>query len=160
METRVEAPWSVDEPPPGQVAFRAGRPPNFAAIAKVFPAAHNLGTIFTYGNVIYVANGAGLPRSLIAHEVIHVKQQELYGRDEWWDRYLTDKQWRFEQELAAHRMELATTLQEGGRQHRRVATQAIAKRLSGPLYGHVVTFAKAKQLLSIAALDRGLGGAA
>lgn len=129
------------------IRFKTGRPPNFAAIAAVFPTAHQPGTIFTYGNVIYVSDGAPLSKSLIAHEVVHVEQQSIYGRDAWWERYLTDRAFRFQQELAAHRMEHTVALAEGSRRDRRLAEKQIAARLSGPLYGHACTLAQARRLL-------------
>lgn len=126
----------------------AGRPPNFAAIVKAFPqAARDKTTIFTYGHVIYVSDGKQMPRSIIAHETVHVVQQDLIGRDEWWTNYLADKKFRFEMELAAHRIEHAVAMTEGNHDHRRRVTALIAKRLSGPLYGRMCTLNKAKQLI-------------
>ena len=133
----------VADPADG-IQILAGRPPNFKEICRVFPQSANKGTIFTYGKVIYVSDGSPLPRSLIAHEVIHVQQQEVMGAVEWWDRYLHDAKFRFGQELAAHRQEYVVACLEGGRTHRRVALAKIAQRLSGPLYGRCVTMNEAK----------------
>lgn len=131
------------------IQIEAGRPPNFAAICRVFPQSANKGTIFTYGKTIYVSDGAALPRSLIAHEVVHVAQQAMMGAEEWWDRYLLDAKFRFGQELEAHRQEYAVAITEGGRNHRRVALSKIAQRLSGPLYGRCVTMSAARNLIQI-----------
>jgi hypothetical protein len=126
-----------------------GRPPNFEAIAAVLPGALKRGTIFTYGNIIYVPDGRmDITKSLMAHETVHVRQQEIFGRDAWWDRYLTDKAFRFDQELAAHRIELAVAQTEGGRSHRRVMLRQIAQRLAGPLYGNVCSARRAAELLN------------
>ena len=124
-----------------------GLPPNFDAIARVLPAARQKGTIFTYGHQIYVSDGAALPKSIVAHEVVHVEQQFLYGRDEWWDRYLSDIDFRFQMELAAHRMEHTVAMSEGARHERRRAEKLIAQRLAGPLYGNACTVARAHALL-------------
>ena len=132
---------------PDGIVIKAGRPPNFAAIVKRFPAAIKRGTIFTYGKEIYVTDNKDLPRSLIAHEVVHVDQQAVMGRDAWWDRYLLDKEFRFQMELAAHIMEYATLAQGAGRHERRAGLVKIAKRLSGPLYGNMTTLAKARELI-------------
>lgn len=130
-----------------QIEIIKGLPPNFEAIARVLPAARKPGTIFTYGHQIYVSDGAALPKSLVAHEVVHVQQQELYGRDEWWDRYLKDIDFRFQMELAAHRMEFTVAGTEGNRHDRRKAEKLIAARLAGPLYGNACTVDKARRLL-------------
>lgn len=131
------------------IRFEAGYPPNIDAIAKVLPGARGKAVIFTYGHTIYVANGKPIPKSLIAHECVHVQQQDMFGRDEWWDRYLRDKKFRFQMELAAHRMELTIALTEGSRHHRRMVTKAIAKRLSGPLYGKTCTLTQARKMLGV-----------
>ncbi len=126
----------------------AGRPPNFEQIARAFPAARALGTIFTYGEKVYVSDGAKLPPSLIAHECVHILQQ---GKEPqaWWDLYIANARFRFEQELEAHRKELELARGEGNRKHRRMVLTAIAKRLSGPLYGNCVPLARAKKLLEV-----------
>lgn len=126
-----------------------GRPPNFDAIQRKLRGAWGKTTVFTYGHQIYVADGKPIPKSIVAHEVIHVRQQEIMGRDEWWERYLADPAFRFSQELEAHRMELSVALTEGGRKHRRMVAALIAKRLSGPLYDNHCTLSHAKKLLHI-----------
>jgi hypothetical protein len=131
------------------ISIKAGRPPNFAAICRVFPRAAERGTIFTYGHTVWVSDGADLPRSLVAHETVHVTQQELMGPEEWWDRYLTDPAFRFGQETAAHIMEYSVACEGAGRNVRRQQLARIAKRLSGPLYGHMTTYAKARELLKL-----------
>lgn len=132
-----------------EITFKAGYPPNIEAIARVLPEAlRDKGVIFTYGRVIYVANGKPIPKSLIAHETVHVQQQDIVGRDEWWDRYLRDKSFRFQMELAAHRMEHVVAMNEGNRHHRRMITKLIAKRLAGPLYGNACSTARARRLLT------------
>jgi hypothetical protein len=131
------------------INIKAGRPPNFKAICKVFPQSAVKGTIFTYGHTIWVSDGAPLPKSLVAHEVVHVTQQEMMTPEEWWDRYLLDPKFRFGQETAAHVMEYATACEGAGRTERRRALAHIAKRLSGPLYGNMTTYAKAKELLQL-----------
>ena len=130
-----------------KIEFAKGRPPNFEEIAKVLPQARRSDTVFTYGNVIYVANGQELPQSIIAHECVHVQQQFLYGRDAWWERYLRDIAFRFQQETAAHQVEYRIMLNDGNRRERRRAEKLIAQRLAGPLYGNACSPMRARALL-------------
>lgn len=130
-----------------KIEILRGLPPNFEMIAKALPAARKPGTIFTYGYQIYVSDGAQLPKSIVAHEVVHVQQQAIYGRDEWWARYVTDPEFRFQMELAAHRMELSVATTEGNRKDCRRAEKLIAQRLASPLYGNACTLVKARNLL-------------
>lgn len=137
------------------IQFRHGRPPNFDAIAAVLPGAYGSDTVFTYGDVIYVANGTELSKAIVAHETVHVMQQEIIGRDAWWDGYLADKAFRFQMELAAHRMEWTVARAEGNRHARRRMEKLIAQRLAGPLYGHACSLVKARRLLEETVGDGG-----
>lgn len=120
-------------------------PPNFEAIAQVLPDAHTPGVIFCYGDTIYNPSGGKISRPLKAHEFVHSVSQEIIGVDEWWSRYLTYAQFRYDEELPAHRAEYATYCEtEADRQHRFAYLVTLADRLSGPLYGCVVDFAAAK----------------
>lgn len=127
-----------------------GRPPNFADIVKVLPAAARPGTIFTYGSTIYFDGHTDLPKPLLLHERIHMHQQEAFpgGPAAWWSHYLTHPGWRFQQELEAHIVEYLEVIRGGANRHmRRSARKQIAQRLSGPLYGRYGSLAKAEAYL-------------
>lgn len=121
-------------------------PPNFEEIVKVFPFAKQPGVIFTYGSAIYAPKASvDLPFSLLVHEGVHSDRQ---GGDPktWWGKYLTDKDFRFEEELMAHIEEYKTFVGES-RNNRRMALKSIAQRLASPLYGNMVSMERAKKLL-------------
>lgn len=122
-------------------------PPNFDAIAAVFPAARQRGVLFTYGQTLHNPAGRHLTAAFLRHEEVHADQQKVIGADEWWDRYLKDTLFRYQQERTAHIVEYMNALIDGNRADRRSARQAIAKRLSGPLYGHMITFSEAMKVL-------------
>ena len=124
----------------------SGRPPNFEKIAAVFPAARRPGVIFTYGDTVYVSGDAALPVQLQVHEGVHVEQQKLMGRDVWWDRYLINDRFRFQEELTAHRAEYRTLCKISkslGKKH----LYFIADRLSSPLYGGCCTLKQARKAI-------------
>lgn len=124
----------------------SGTPPNFEKIVAVFPAAARKGVVFTYGDTVYVNGDAVLPVQLEVHEGVHIEQQKLIGRDVWWDRYLTNDRFRFEEELTAHRAEyrkLCSISKSLGKKH----LFFIADRLSSPLYGGVCTLKEAKKAI-------------
>ena len=124
----------------------SGRPPNFDKIVAVFPAAARKGVVFTYGDTVYVTGDATLPIQLEVHEGVHVEQQKLIGRDVWWDRYLANGLFRFQEELTAHRAEYRTLCKLSkslGKKH----LYFIAERLSSPLYGGVCTLKQAKKAI-------------
>jgi len=122
------------------------RPPNFDQIAAVFPSARKTGIIFCYGDVIYVSSNTPLSEPLVAHETMHSTRQDTIGVEQWWHRYLHDTSFRFEEELLAHSAEYKA-FADCGRNERRAALKTIAQRLSSPLYGSMVTKAKASTML-------------
>jgi hypothetical protein len=116
-------------------------PPNFEDIIKVLPAATQAGVIFAYDGVIYAPGDYDLPQWLIAHEEVHFAQQEFVGGAAiWWERYLADPEFRYAEEIVAHRTELrvfnaCTKDREAKVKHRLVCSV----RLSSEQYGNIRT---------------------
>lgn len=124
------------------------RPPNFSAIAAKFPLAYGQGVIFAYAPYIYSPHTLVLPVSLIAHENVHIERQKAIGVELWWQRYIDDVEFRFEEELLAHRAEYISLKELApSRQGRRAALKIVGAKLSQPLYGRMVTAAKAMQMI-------------
>ena len=126
-----------------------GVPPNYPKILAAFPqAAKTHGVIFAYGSTIFNRDGVTIPKPIAAHELCHLDQQKVAGGAEaWWDRYMVDVEWRYGEELQAHQVEYFYATLDASRLRRRAYLSAIAKRLSGPLYGHMTTLEKAKQAI-------------
>lgn len=117
-------------------------PPNIAAIRSVFPLPR--GVIFTYGNVIYNPYGGKISRELKAHEAVHCKQQgdDIEG---WWEKYLVDDEFRFDQELEAHRAEYRAFCKHAKNKNNRAAfLNRVATRLASEMYGGLVTRTEAR----------------
>lgn len=125
------------------------RPPNYEKILAACPDAAKPGVLFAYAPFVYFPGFKGkvLTRELDAHERVHIERQ---GNDPagWWDKYLTDTEFRFVEELIAHQAEYASYKKrfiEPGKRHR--ALMHIAERLSSALYGTLATREKCVQLL-------------
>lgn len=74
-------------------------PPNRNAIEAV--GLYRNDNIYAYGNTIYNPSGAEIPTDIVFHETIHANRQK--GNPElWWHKYLTDKEFRKEEELYAY----------------------------------------------------------
>lgn len=119
-------------------------PPNFPAIVAVMPEAQQPGVIFAYGTRVYCPSGDGspLPRELEAHEAVHLKRQQEYdgGPGAWWDKYLTDIEFRLAEEILAHRAEYAMFCKRHLCQIKRgEARRRIARKLAAPLYGKLIS---------------------
>jgi len=123
-------------------------PINFAAIKAVFPSAADEGVLFCYGDTIHNPSGGFIAPQLLAHEEVHSKQQAIIGPVKWWDYYLANPPWRFNEELEAHIVEYHDFIKRNkNREMRRNYLDAVARRLSGPLYGSVSTFGEARLLI-------------
>lgn len=120
-----------------------GRPPNFSRIIARFPMAQRQTVIFAYEPHIFAPTGKVSP-AIVAHEEVHIRRQKDIGVERWWDRYLSEAPFRYEEELLAHRAEYRYMLGENGsRQMRRSALKIVATKLAAPLYGGMVSVATA-----------------
>lgn len=136
----------------GQIPIRYERPPFWDRILALAPEAEKGDVIFAFGTVIYRPNiCAGLSPPLMAHETVHCDRQMLYpgGVNAWWERYLIDPQFRLDEEVPAHKAELAALWQKVKSPSMRAHwLSRLAARLSGKLYGNLITVAEAKKLLT------------
>jgi hypothetical protein len=132
------------------------RPPNFDAIAAVFPQAVGKPVVFCYGDTIYNPERTSVPPEIVAHETAHSKRQsDLGGPEGWWNAYIVDPQFRLGEEIIAHREEYRAYCQRpdidkpcnGFRSLRLFHLNAIARRLASPLYGGLISVAEAKRII-------------
>lgn len=127
-----------------------GRPPNFNEIAAVLPEANNPLTIFCYGDIIYNPGGGRISSALRAHEAVHSARQGSTDGEirAWWAKYVADTGFRYAEELPAHRAEYAAFCKpEQDKEKRFRFLVDLSRRLSGPLYGSLITFDAAKQAI-------------
>jgi len=97
------------------------------------------GTTFTVGNVIYCK--VQPPKDLLAHELVHVRQQTEMGYRKWWRKYFKDVNFRYEQELEAYRIQynwIRLNVKDKNLQNKYL--MFFARSLSGKLYGNLKTF--------------------
>lgn len=113
----------VYERPPAQVWDRA--------TAELGADDH---TIFVYQKQIYVPSGEPLTPNLYLHETVHLIQQKD-DSDGWWERYFSDPQFRFDQEVEAYRAEYAyfSKLHKDRNERARIG-RSLAAKLASPLY--------------------------
>lgn len=75
-------------------------PPNYRRISDVLPISGKE-IIFAYYPYIYNPSFANLSPDLLLHENVHLAVQKEIGVTNWWNKYLTDEEFRFDQELIA-----------------------------------------------------------
>jgi hypothetical protein len=112
-------------------------PPIFGRIKEVFPGAAKPGVIFAWGDTIFNPSGQLLSRPIFKHEEVHGKRQRGDPLA-WWDRYLFDQEFRYEEELYAHAAEYLAQepLCDGDRNRRAKLLQSTAIRLIAQLYNY------------------------
>jgi hypothetical protein len=116
---------------------------------------------FAWGDRIYNPAGVKIPPELLVHENVHAMRQKAYagplpleqGIELWWRRYISDPQFRLDEELPAHVAEYWHVARNTNRRVRRIALARIAKRLSSPLYGRLIGLERAKRLINTLALE-------
>lgn len=112
------------------------RPPNFEVIQAAFPKAENPGVLFAYDGNIFNPSGIVVPPALIAHEEVHLHRQRDAGPIAWWDKYLTDSEFRYNEELLAHVAEFKTQRVTSDRNFGARLLMHTALRLVAPLYNY------------------------
>ena len=119
-------------------------PPNYSLILATFPKCEELKPVFAYGDTIYNPFWVEVRKDVEKHEEVHSKRQ---GKDPdlWWNKYLTDRDFRLEEELIACAIQykfLKDTL--GSSKLTDWALENIATSLSGELYNLGISFGEVK----------------
>lgn len=106
------------------------------------------GTIYTYGDTIYVPNGStSLPDDLIEHERVHSIQQGS-DPDAWWTRFINDQYFRIDQESEAYGYQYNFLCKKfKDRNKRNLILLDLSRLLSSPIYGSVVNQSDARRLI-------------
>jgi len=112
-------------------------PPNYSALVKAFPI-RGRAVIFAWGDRIYNPAGIVITPQLLAHERVHGARQERMGVEDWWLRYVIDARFRFDEELPAHRAEVAAG----------TPADEVAFKLASPIYGRLIDAASARNMLA------------
>jgi hypothetical protein len=130
--------------------IRIEKPPNnlYNRIIALWPeVASQPYTLFTWGDTIYATSNREIPPYTMMHEEVHSTQQKEYGSPQgWWDRYLTDPEFRLAQELAAYRREYRAFLRMYKDKNTRDSFLRFqALMLSSPMYGNLISFNDARK---------------
>lgn len=121
-------------------------PPNYAAINKKFNV-RGKPVIFCLGATIFNPSNIEVGPLLLVHEQVHSDRQ---GADPmaWWDRYLEEPEFRFDEELPAHRAEYQEAARRYDGKALGTALHRMAIRLSSPLYGSMTTYDEARRAIA------------
>lgn len=121
-----------------------GKPPIYQKIidAGLYPTDS---TVFTYGDKLFIQdlNEKEIDPVLLAHEKHHSKQQGDRP-NEWWDKYIFDEKFRFQQELEAYVVEYKMVKKLFNNKIQKYALHRFAQDLSSSMYGNLITTPEAE----------------
>ncbi len=123
-------------------------PPNYEDIKRAFKLDGS--QVFCYGDVLYNPNNHTVPEHLLVHERVHEAQQTGFFMNpkKWWKRYIEDPQFRLYQEVEAYQEQFKFISTEVKDKNTLLKLKTlIAKELSGPMYGNMVGYTEAFDLL-------------
>lgn len=107
----------------------------------------NVLPMWTFGDTIYNPHHMDIDKAQLVHEAVHTKQQGEKPA-EWWDRYLSDAQFRFDEEALAYHAQyrLLNEILKDRNQLARLL-HILAADLAGPMYGKLSTHQEARALI-------------
>lgn len=121
-------------------------PAIYPRLKKAFGISWDKGIIITYGEGVYCKHP--LPDYKIAHEQVHVEQQLAIGADKWWNKYIADKEFRLAQEIEAYQVEFNfIKTHMAGSSERDEIIDRIYRALSSSIYGNIISYEEAKQII-------------
>ena len=125
-----------------------GKPPVYDRCVAAFGADVIIGKpiLWSWGDKIYNPEDIDIPKELLAHEAVHGSRQSSDPARilQWWDHYLMNERFRFEEERLAHRAEWMYCARRYPGRRSLLALDAISTRLSSSLYGAMTDAAAAR----------------
>jgi hypothetical protein len=116
---------------------------------RAFPHVEDRAVLYAYGDNIYNPSNIEVPSWLLAHEAVHSLQQfESDGAEIWWERYIASPDFRIGMEIEAHCVEVQQFNTCHSRAIRRGYALGCAERLSGDLYGNLISPRRARKIIN------------
>ena len=117
-------------------------PPNYTAIKEAFPESTGK-ACFCFGDTVYNPFGINITPDIMEHEEVHSIRQGNFPED-WWKYYIADPEWRLNEEYMAFGAQyrfMKNILPVSKQRH---LLHGMARALTGPIYGALVTVPQAE----------------
>jgi len=123
-----------------------GKPPIYNKLIEA-GLKPNERTVFTFGDTLFIQDlqEKDIDQFLLAHEKVHQRQQK--NPHDWWNRYISDPKFRFEQELEAYREQYIFFKANMRTKYHKDFLFRIARDLSSPIYGCGISYIEAENLI-------------
>lgn len=132
------------------VKVKNKKPFFFPILAKQFGVKWE-NVCIAFGRTIY--SPVELPYAIMQHELVHIMQQKCsyFHGIIWWIKYLSDSQFRLDQEIPAYQRQYNIFSNQKENKYRpdlrSKYLEAIAEMLSGSMYGYLISFEDAKRII-------------
>lgn len=128
------------------MSIRRVFPPNYDKIKTFFKLDGS--EVFSYYPDIYNPMGIELGGDLIAHEQVHLRQQEEIGVEKWWNLYFLKPVFRAAVEVEAHQAQYQTAMKLiKDRNKKAIYLSKLAESLSGIQYDKVMSYSDALRVI-------------
>jgi hypothetical protein len=121
-------------------------PPHYKRWKAKFPNLEESKPLFAWDNHIYNPFKVKVLPDLFVHERKHFEQQGD-NPEVWLDKYLTDDNFRLEQEVQAYGSQFAYCKKMLPAKWYKIVLEACAKSLSGSLYNGIISYHQAETLI-------------
>jgi hypothetical protein len=124
-------------------------PDIYPILQQKFGVSWDKGIVIAYGDTIYAKDP--IPDHLLAHELVHLKQQAEYGVEYWWKKYIKEKSFRLIQEIEAYTAQLKFIRNDPDMNAKAKKAMGLwlAKDLSSEIYGDVISYKDAREILNV-----------
>lgn len=123
-------------------------PAIYKTLHKKFGATWDDLIIICVGDTVYTKDPSILREDLLVHEKVHEVQQRVEGSAGWWNKYIEDPQFRLSQEIEAYKIQAHWVRENiNDRNLRRRYFKSMANDLSSEMYGNLVTFDQAMEII-------------
>lgn len=125
------------------------KPPNWNELEEAFDVKWGQ-TAVAYGDTLHIS--VEPTEDVLQHEMVHLAQQGFtkQGAENWWRKYMKDPKFRITQEIQAYQRQYGTLrLFIHDRNDLAKARCRLARDLSGPMYGRVISYQGALRAIKI-----------
>lgn len=122
------------------------RPPNYQEIVNALGDVSKSNPVFCYGDTIYNPFKREITPDVEHHELIHsIQQSQFTSPDMWYMRYLSDPQFRLDQEIEAYGNQYVFGCRYvKNNKLRKAFLGELAGELSGEAYGNLLSYGEAE----------------
>lgn len=125
-----------------------GYPPNVETLDRLFNVKSEKNAIYCWGTTMFNPDNVAIPSWIVAHEAVHAAQQTVITTEEWWQLWIDSEAMRLRYEMPAHVVEYRSYCASNPlRNDRRAYLTLIARRLSGKMYGRLISYETARRLI-------------